>query len=260
MFFVYVDYTDDGQPFYVGKGTTHRVKQMERNQHHDRVAAKHGCRREVVLETPFEFEAFNREIRLVAELHTFTRDPLWNGIGTNHTIGGEGPTGKVVSAEGRARMSAAKRNMSAETKAKIAAASRNKSVETREKISAAGRRRKHSPETKAKMAASHKGKKLAPPTAEARANMSAAHKGKPNGKLGTKHSDAAKAKMAASHIGKKATDETRAKMVASQHASMTDERREKLRLAALAQWARKNVESKLSDSSDNVSTDEIQGA
>lgn len=90
MLFVYVDFTDDGRPFYVGQGTASRVRRIQRNVYHDRVAVKHGYRREVVLETPGRFEALNRELRLIAELHTFIGDPCWNRIGTNLTSGGDG--------------------------------------------------------------------------------------------------------------------------------------------------------------------------
>lgn len=112
MFFVYVDFTeDDGRPFYVGKGTATRVKASSRNRYHDRVARKHGMRREVVLATPCEFEALNREIRLIAELHTFVGDPRWNGIGTNFTEGGEGLQGHARSRRTRAKIAASNRGL-----------------------------------------------------------------------------------------------------------------------------------------------------
>lgn len=111
MLFVYVDFTDDGRPFYVGKGLLQRVKARSRNRYHDRVAKKHGMHREVVLETACEFEALNREIRLIAELHTFTGDPRWNGIGTNFTQGGEGLQGHVRSRRTRAKIAASNRGL-----------------------------------------------------------------------------------------------------------------------------------------------------
>lgn len=242
MFFVYVDYTvDDGRPFYVGKGRAHRLSRMARGVHHDRVARKHGMRRVIVLETPDEFEAFNREIRLIAELHTYFKDPHFNGVGTNHTIGGDGAAGKVVTPTARANMSAAQRKMTPETKAKMSATKKNMSAETRRKISDAGRKRKHSPETRTKMAAAHAGKKLGPASDEARKNMSLAHRGKSGGFKGRFHSEETKAKMAVAHLGKVATAETRSKMSASQQAAATPERREKLRQAALKQWAVRRV-------------------
>lgn len=111
MFFVYVDFADDGRPFYVGKGMQQRVKALSRNKFHDSVAKKHGCRREVMLETSFEFEALNREIRLIAELHTFVDDPHGNGIGTNFTTGGDGLCGHRRSPEVRAKIAAGNRGL-----------------------------------------------------------------------------------------------------------------------------------------------------
>jgi hypothetical protein len=50
-------------------------------------------RRDVVLTTTVEQEAFDLEIRLIAQYHTYIRDPLYNGIGCNLTVGGDGISG-----------------------------------------------------------------------------------------------------------------------------------------------------------------------
>jgi hypothetical protein len=89
LWYVYVDYrADDGKPFYVGKGDIHRVARKVRNRHHKNVVAKHGLRRELVLETDDEQHSFHEEIRLIAELKT--RD--YYG-GCNYTDGGDGVSG-----------------------------------------------------------------------------------------------------------------------------------------------------------------------
>jgi len=92
MFQVYVDWTleECPRPFYVGKGNALRVLNLERNEYHTNVKRKHGLRREIVFETSSENEAYEREVKLIAELHTFINDVAWNGIGTNMTPGGEG--------------------------------------------------------------------------------------------------------------------------------------------------------------------------
>ena len=92
-YYTYVDYTaDDHVPFYVGKGNDVRTRDLRRNKHHINVINKHGIIRDVVIQTSVEEIAFNEEIRLIAELHTFVDDPEYNGLGCNYTPGGEGHT------------------------------------------------------------------------------------------------------------------------------------------------------------------------
>lgn len=90
--FVYVDWTleEIPRPFYVGKGLMARVKVNGRNKHHTNVAGKYGQRREIVFSTLVENESKEHEKHVVAILHTFVGDPLYNGIGTNYTPGGDG--------------------------------------------------------------------------------------------------------------------------------------------------------------------------
>jgi hypothetical protein len=99
-YYTYVDWTNEPVPraFYVGKGNEARARGTDRNRHHANVVNKHGLTREVALVTDDEDEAFQREIELIAEHHTFIDDPSYNGIGCNYTPGGEGhtPTRKQV--------------------------------------------------------------------------------------------------------------------------------------------------------------------
>ena len=86
-------------------------------------------------------------------------------------------TGKIVSADARARMSEAgkQRGFSPETRAKLAASRTGKplSAETRAKIGAANRGNKTTAETRAKISAKHTGRKMSDAT---RAKMSASTK------------------------------------------------------------------------------------
>lgn len=87
---VYVDRTNDGRPFYVGKGNDVRVQNMVRNQMHANVAHKHGINRDIVFSTSDSQKALSEEITMINVLHTFIDDPEYNGIGCNLTPGGEG--------------------------------------------------------------------------------------------------------------------------------------------------------------------------
>lgn len=98
-FFVYVDFKeDDGKPFYVGKGSEHRVKDLQRNIVHERIKRKHGMVRRILFETLSEQEAFQKEIQLIQELKTHID---FGEGGANFTLGGEGISGYKYSEEQR---------------------------------------------------------------------------------------------------------------------------------------------------------------
>lgn len=102
---VYVDYRlDTGVPFYVGKGLPVRVKSFNRNQIHTRISAKHGLRREIVLQTESNDEAMALEAKLIRELKTRNIQG-----GANLTDGGEGSFGWIPTEETRHRMSEKKK-------------------------------------------------------------------------------------------------------------------------------------------------------
>ncbi len=106
IYYVYIDLTLDGRPFYVGKGDDARVKKVKRNVLHTRIATKHGQVRRVVFETLNEIWAFEREIELIALLNTFVGcDQPFNAWGANLTRGGEGSSGWKPTFETRQRMS-----------------------------------------------------------------------------------------------------------------------------------------------------------
>ena len=110
-----------------------------------------------------------------------------NPGGLNKTPGGNGwhpMIGRAVSAETKAKLSAANKGklMSDEAKAKMSKAKKGMSDETRAKMSAAAKGKKLSPETRAKQSAANKGRRSPtegkPRSDETRAKQSAALKGK----------------------------------------------------------------------------------
>ena len=133
-----------------------------------------------------------------------TRSPLY---GYNLTDGGDGACGCIVSAETRAKLSAANKGKqnslgckpTAETRAKLSAARMGNqntlgykhTSKTKALISAAHKGRVFSAETRAKLSAAHAGENC---SAETRAKLSAASKGNQYN-LGSKRTDEAKQNM-----------------------------------------------------------------
>ena len=133
-FYVYVDRTSDGRPFYVGKGMKKRVTNMSpRNSLHENIAKKHGIIRTVEFECLEEQEAFEKERELIRSLKTFAR----TGWGANLTLGGEGLSGILLTNEHKEAIRAAN--------------SHEKSVETRIRMKLAAQRRANDPEWIKKM-------------------------------------------------------------------------------------------------------------
>lgn len=93
IFFVYVDRTNDGIPYYVGKGVLRRVRMPYRNGKHKYVSIQHGFNRSIEYETSDEFAAFDREQTLIKEYHTFVQDPEATSLACNYTLGGDGVSG-----------------------------------------------------------------------------------------------------------------------------------------------------------------------
>lgn len=91
-FKVYVDYTTEEtpRPFYIGKGTLARLRNIHRNKLHGTIAMKYGFNRRIMFETDDEQEAFTKERELIAEHNTFVYGGGW---GANLTLGGEGTSG-----------------------------------------------------------------------------------------------------------------------------------------------------------------------
>lgn len=108
---IYTDYyvyihrrADDGKVFYVGKGTSDRAWQLgyKRNQHWNRVVAKHGFTVEIVENGLTNEQSIEKEIALIAH---YGIDNL-----CNMTEGGEGGgIGRKWSEESRKKLSDSKK-------------------------------------------------------------------------------------------------------------------------------------------------------
>ena len=183
MFYCYLHMRPDKEGvhsiFYVGKGNEKRIKRIHRdNRHHTRIVSKVGRERVEVhtMGCSTEAAAFELEIGIIKCLRRM-------GVKLcNQTDGGEGMSGHAHTAESRAKMSVAKRNMS--------------------------------DETKAKMSASQTGMKRSP---EAIAKSAAAQIGNTN-MLGYRHTAESRAKQSLMQMGKVATEETRVALVQGRRA------------------------------------------
>lgn len=191
-FKVYVDYTteENPRPFYVGKGKEQRIRGIERNKLHTRIASKYGLDRRIVFETDDEVMAFDKERELIIEHDTYVYGGGW---GANFTLGGQGTSGaKFPNRHGENHPMWGKRH-SDESKRKNSESNRiscagekngmfgkHHSAETRKKIGDNQRGWHHTDETKAKLADSarriHTGRRRSETT---RRKISDARKGKP---------------------------------------------------------------------------------
>jgi hypothetical protein len=109
---VYEDWTLEVEPrcFYVGKGDDDRVVKLKRtNERHVEIVNKFGQRRVIVKTGLDELAILDIEKRVIAERHTYVKDPDYNGIGCNRTRGGQGNSGRVVSEATSQKISAVKR-------------------------------------------------------------------------------------------------------------------------------------------------------
>lgn len=200
MFYAYV-YRDtrphkQNEPIYVGKGCKNRSSIHMDGSHNPHLAAKINKMKALGLAPSIEIiEAIDENHAFFLEeclIEVIGRADLNLGPLTNMTNGGEGVSGVVMSAEARAKMSAAKlgkpswnkgkewpavvrakvslgltgKTASAETRAKMSAAHQGiklptRSEQQRENYAAAQRGKKASPETRTKMAESHRRRHLA---------------------------------------------------------------------------------------------------
>lgn len=109
---VYEDWTLESIPrcFYVGKGNDDRVSKLKRsNEKHTDICKKFGINRVVVASDTCEKNILDIERNVIRDRHTYMRDPQYNGIGCNRTVGGQGNSGRIVSKETGLKISNAKR-------------------------------------------------------------------------------------------------------------------------------------------------------
>lgn len=93
MFFVYLDFTNNGEVFYVGKGNESRCLNSKRNERHQIISKEEEFNRAVVFESENEQKCLQKEIELISEYHTWYLDPLRSDNACNFTLGGEGSSG-----------------------------------------------------------------------------------------------------------------------------------------------------------------------
>jgi len=178
-FYTYMHCKPNGDPFYVGKGHGRRSHRFDkRNQHHKNIVAKYGAENILVYVTKRDSEesALKAEIRLIKMLR-------WAGFELcNQTDGGEGSSGRKLSAEEIARRT--------------------------EKVLG----QKRSVETCSKISAALKGVKK---SAEFREMRSRLQRGKPSPRLGAEVSDETRRKQseaAKARTGRVCSEETKAKI------------------------------------------------
>lgn len=208
QFYTYIHCRPDGTPFYVGKGSGRRsnVFSSGRTTHHIRVVEKHGKDNILVFVFPCESEekALADEIHQIAQLRRDGYDLV------NLSDGGTGLSNPAP--EVRIKLSNAKKGkiLSAETKAKLSAANKGNKNCLGKKASAA---------TRMKMSMSQKGKPGVIPSEETRQKLSMSHigqvpwnKGKPSHLKGVPRSADTKAKISSAHKGKRLSEEHKEKL------------------------------------------------
>lgn len=216
MFYVYVIFRPCGTPCYVGKGTGNRYRvhfRKSSNPHLARIIAKYGELPVVIARSGMtESEAFETEVALISAIG---RAPH-SGPLVNLTIGGEGGSGSKRTPESLARMSAAQRGKKMPAAWLAAQIGKVISENQRAKIAASLTGKTQTSESNAKRSATMRGRKKPPMSDAQKAAISATLIGNVPWNVGVPMSDAQRKSLAAIHLGSKASEETRAKMRASQ--------------------------------------------
>ena len=100
VYYVYVDFTDNGVPFYVGKGLLRRVLALrrDRNKKHTWVRKNFGQHRLIIGCDENESFVLEQEVMLIDTLETFNSDYTdYSDVKCNLTRGGEGSSGHIPS-------------------------------------------------------------------------------------------------------------------------------------------------------------------
>lgn len=145
---------DTGAVFYVGKGSSYRLRvSQHRNKHWKAIARKYGFDARIVFETDDEDLAF------LAEQELIDKHRRMGSMLVNVTAGGGGMVGWRPSAETVAKRAEKQRGQERPaTSEKLRG--RPKSEEHRRNLSEAMRGKKHSEETRALMSRQRQGRKL----------------------------------------------------------------------------------------------------
>ena len=101
-YYTYAYLREDGTPYYIGKGKHLRLYTNHYRENRNCVAVPQDKDRIIYLKRNLtEQEAFRHEIYMISVLG---RKDIGTGILRNRTNGGEGSTGKVMSAEAKKRI------------------------------------------------------------------------------------------------------------------------------------------------------------
>lgn len=226
QFYTYLHCKQNGDPFYVGKGSyrsrktckrSHDFDSRRRNKHHSRIIAKYGAENIKVFVFPCKSEqqAFDDEIQQIAQLRN-------EGFSlANITNGGEGSSGVPITNETRAKISKANKGriLSSESRLNMSVAHKGKPSNMKGKkhtdaakikIRAARAKQVYTPEHRAALSISRKARVLSD---ETKAKMKAATIAYNKARINTPE---IRAKMSASAKARRASDKTRAKMRAAQ--------------------------------------------
>ena len=239
-FYTYAHLKPDSTPFYIGKGTLSRAKNLTkgRNAWHQRVVSKYGVENIIIemVQCSSEDEAFFREKLAIASLRSA-------GVALcNLTDGGEGIYGFKHSEESREKMRRNHKHTPASDYAKARASEVHSgkvvTPETREKMSKASKEKmkdpafkenlrqrslgiKRSPEVRAKYSAAQKARVISEGEREAmraratgRVQSEATRRKRSESLKGRPRPDDVKAKIAATLTGRKRPPEYCAKMSA----------------------------------------------
>lgn len=185
----------------------------------------------------------------VEQEHLDRLQPWRREVGYNIYTRAESPRGTKLSAETRAKLSAARKNPSPETRAKLAEASRGRkwSPETRAKMMVILKGRRHTPESRAKLSAACKGRPGRPITPEMRAKLLAAQRSKKR-----TLSPKTRAALLAANLGRKLSPEHRAKISAARRGRkmgpMSEEQKAKLKVACSGWHHTPEARQKISES------------
>ena len=160
IFYIYVDYTNDGIPFYVGKGLKRRLLEKRRNKKHVWVSKNYGLNRIILFSDLNEQWILVKEIQYIKLLDTFNPDfKDYSDLKCNLTYGGDGCSGFIIPKETlKKRIKGKKR--SKETKRKLSNANikRWRNEIEREKLITASKKRWERPGEKEKTSKSLMGK------------------------------------------------------------------------------------------------------